>query len=44
VVSFEVGEQHLLAGAGAAGDGLPDAAGADDDQDVLAHGICFLVL
>ena len=36
----EVGEQHVLARAGAAGDGLPDAAGADDDQDVLTHELC----
>jgi hypothetical protein len=31
----EVGEQYLLARAGAAGDGLADAAGADDDQYVF---------
>jgi len=34
----DVGDEHVLAGALAAGDGLPDAAGAGDDEDVGVRG------
>jgi hypothetical protein len=39
VVLADVAEEDVLAGALAAGDGLPDAAGTGDDEDivVLAH-------
>jgi hypothetical protein len=35
VVLADVGEEDVLAGALAAGDGLADAAGAGDDEDVV---------
>ena len=35
VLLADVGEEHMLARALAAGDGLPDAAGAGDDEHVL---------
>jgi hypothetical protein len=38
VVLADVGEEDVLAGALAAGDGLADAAGAGDDEDVVVLG------